>query len=114
MVEQRDRVEPLLGRREQHALEYRLERARERAWLGLGLGLGLGLDLRARVSVPRSTAAKPSQWKLISPALHIMTPPHMGTIDAYASREYCLPVIEYMSAIVKSGPAAVTIWAKET
>ena len=35
-------------------------------------------------------------------------------IDAHAPREYRLPVIEYMSRIVKSGPAAVTICAKET
>ena len=52
---------------------------------------------------------KPTQWKLTSPAVHIITPPHMGTIERYAGIEYRLPVIAYMSRMVKSGPAAVTI-----
>ena len=49
-----------------------------RAWM---------IDLMPRSSVEDTTATKPSRSKLSSPAVHSITPPHMGTIDAYAACE---------------------------
>eukprot|EP00965_Chrysotila_dentata_P140583 4648543-Pleurochrysis_carterae.AAC.5 len=60
------------------------------------------------------TRLKPTMLKLISPAVHSITPPHIGSSEKYASFEYRLPVIKNMRQAVKSGDAAVTIWAKDT
>ena len=45
------------------------------------------IDLTPRSSVAETTAKKPTRLKLSSPAVHSITPPHMGTIEAYAACE---------------------------
>ena len=43
------------------------------------------MDLSARVTVARSTAAKPSQWKLISPVVVRIMPSETRPSAAYTS-----------------------------
>ena len=45
------------------------------------------IDLTPRSNVAAMTAPKPTRWKLISAAVHIMTPPHIGSIEKVLRRE---------------------------